>query len=187
MFPAPIEIGRVYLHVVANVNIWIWNVYMGHSAWLPAGCEILSFCLPWHKIPFQNINKQPQQPTRKTLESNSENGINDSLGYFSENRLFVSFFGGRCQCAQTCHANSTFIKSHQTRLTNNGKQLNTICQRPPAHKTIHASLQTKICANWTSTFHQKHDCCRENWFAKEAKWGGSNVGRQISPLSFFRQ
>lgn len=74
-----------------------------------------------HKNPFRNINK---------CDANGENGINDSLHtihiyFFSLLNsksvvcfLVQSMWVSVCT-AQTCHANSTFIKSHQTRLTNN--------------------------------------------------------------------
>lgn len=55
--------------------------------------------------------------------------------------------------AQTCHTNHTFIKSHQSRLTNNTKQLTAIDTKTDT-QMMHV-LQTKVCANWTSTLYPK--------------------------------
>lgn len=107
---------------------------------------------------------------------------------YSENWLFSM----ACKClhrlcalhAQTCHTNHTFIESHQSRLTNNTKQPTAIETKTDT-QMMHV-LQTKVCANWTSTLYPKpwlfmaitleqmrfvsSQHCMLGWVGMELKW-----------------
>lgn len=88
------------------------------------------------------MNEQPQLKP----ETNSENGINDSMGSFWRTSFVCFVIRAVSVCAQTCHANSTFIKSHQNPRIDkqwNTKLNNSTVFASQHYKKIHACYKQR--------------------------------------------